>query len=68
MLGDRLAIEVKASKNLGERHFAGLRQIQNKKTRKIMVAHESRYRKTSDGIEVFPYVEFFKRLWGRDFF
>ncbi len=64
VIGDEVAIEVKASKNLAGTDFRGLRAIGEEHAfgRRIMVCREP-VRRTVEGIEVIPVREFLTDLW-----
>ena len=66
-----VAIEAKASGRITRDHLKGLRQVQVDHPdvgRRIVVCLENKPRVTPDGIEVLPFAEFSKRLWGGDIF
>ena len=67
VVGDmRLAVEAKASANIGSRHLKGLRSVIRDHPgieRRVIVCLEPRARRTSDGIDVLPAEEFVRRLW-----
>ena len=69
ILGDEVAIEVKSTALVNERHFDGLRALEQVSTmkRKIIVSGDETYRKIGD-IEVMPYLLFIQRLWQGDIF
>ena len=64
ILDDSIAIEVKASKNITEKHYKGLRAIGEEKfiKRRIVVCREDRPRLV-DGIHVMPWRMFLEELW-----
>ena len=65
IVGERLAIEVKANDQISDKHLKGLRALGEEKivSRRIVVSRDSAYRKTNDGIEIFPWREFISALW-----
>ncbi len=65
VIGDRVAIEVKAAERITERAMKGLRALSEEVPleRKIVVSHEPHPWRTDDGIEVLPVEEFLRRLW-----
>ena len=65
ILGDELAIEVKASRMVPERELKGLRDLAEEHPWKarILVCREPRARMSDDGILILPVEEFFERLW-----
>lgn len=64
------AIEAKSSKEINERHLKGLREAakDHKTKRRIIVCMENKQRKTEDGIEIMPALEFTSRLWAGEIF
>lgn len=65
IVGNDLAIEVKASRRIVDRDLKGLRDIndENKWKARILVCQEDTARLTEDGILILPVLEFFERLW-----
>ena len=67
VVGDmQLAVEAKASRNIGSRHLRGLRSISRDHpgiSRRVIVCLEPRVRRTSDGIDILPAEDFARRLW-----
>ncbi|MGE0144936.1 MAG: ATP-binding protein [Planctomycetota bacterium] len=65
IVGDAIAIEVKATDNVTDRHTKGLRALREEglQRRYLVVSQESRPR-VVDGIEVLPWREFAEQLWG----
>jgi predicted AAA+ superfamily ATPase len=60
------AIEVKATTHAHADHLKGLRELRvdhPKIDRRILVSLDPRPRRTDDGIEILPAVEFLSRLW-----
>lgn len=68
VVGDDVAIEVKASGNVSERDTKGLAALSEEVTcrRKIIVCLESARRRFSDGTEVLPLADFLEELWQGD--
>lgn len=66
IIGNDIAIEVKASSLLNDRDMRGMRALSEdiKLKRKIIVSTERLPRKTSDNIEIFPIDYFLRELWG----
>lgn len=64
VLGDEVAIEVKASDNVTARHVAGLGALREEALlrRHVVVCQEAR-RRVVDGVEVLPWREFMDELW-----
>lgn len=65
VIGDIVAIEVKATERLAPRDFKGLRALSEDISfrRRIVVCHERNAWKSDDGIEVLPVEIFFEQLW-----
>lgn len=65
VIGDDLAIEVKATRNPTYRNMDGLRKIGEEASFKcrILVCRESMPRMTDEGILILPWQEFLHRLW-----
>lgn len=66
VIGDDIAIEVKATKNPTARNLGGLRKIGEERDfkQRILVCRENMPRKTDEGILILPWQEFLHRLWG----
>ena len=62
---EELAIEVKSTQNVTEKHLRGLRALREEGIfkRYIVVSQEERPR-LEDGIEILPWKYFFAQLWG----
>jgi predicted AAA+ superfamily ATPase len=60
-----VALEVKASEDLANRHLGGLRAFGQEypHARRIVVAREARKRITADRIEIYPWQQFLEELW-----
>lgn len=65
IIGDRLALEVKASQSINDKDLRGLRAIASEGTfeGRILICREPHPRKTDDGIYILPLPEFVQRLW-----
>ena len=67
VVGDmRLAIEAKATARITSSHLKGLRTLAEEHpdtSRRIVVCLEPRPRRTSDGIDILPTIDFAQRLW-----
>ena len=67
VVGDmKLAVEAKASSNIGSRHLRGLRSVIRDHPsirRRIIVCLETRARRTRDGIDILPAQDFVRQLW-----
>ena len=64
----RLAVEVKATKQVHADHLKGLRALaaDHRARRRIVVSLDARPRRTDDGIDVLPVRTFLQRLWADD--
>lgn len=64
VVGDQVAVEVKATTNVTERHVAGLAALREEGLLKryVVVCQETR-RRTADGIEILPWRAFADELW-----
>ena len=65
IIGDRLAIEVKGSDNVSNKHLKGLRALKEEGLIKdyCVVSLDSSKRITEDGIIIWPFLEFLDWLW-----
>ena len=67
VVGDmQLAVEAKASMNIGARHLRGLRSVIRDHpsiARRVVVCLEARARRTHDGIDILPADDFVGQLW-----
>ncbi len=68
LVGDKLAIEIKATSLAQEKHFKGLRALKEEKIFKkyIIVSLDSKPRTTDDGIEILPWKTYAQKLWAGD--
>ncbi len=64
LLNQEIAIEVKSSRSISERHAKGLEALNDllPLKRRIIVCHESR-RRTVRGVEILPWRAFLEELW-----
>ncbi len=65
IVGDELAIEVKAAARINDRDLKGLRDLAHEATFKnrLLVCQEPEARMTEDGILILPVKQFLARLW-----
>lgn len=65
VIGDDIAIEVKATRNPTSRNLEGLRKIGEERSfrQRILVCREDMPRMTDEGILILPWREFLHRLW-----
>jgi predicted AAA+ superfamily ATPase len=66
VVGDALAIEIKASSLVSDKHLKGLRALKEELNleRAIVVSRDPISRRTQDGIEILPWAVFLEELWG----
>jgi len=66
LIGNLLAIEVKATERVDDRALKGLRALSEevRLRNQIVVSQERQPRRTEEGVEVLPVEEFLRRLWG----
>lgn len=65
LLGDEIAVEIKATQQISDKHLKGLRALKEEKLQRrfIAVSLDPSERRTSDGIEIMPWQLFLDRLW-----
>ena len=65
VLGDQLALEIKAVNQVNESHLKGFRALREEKLiqKYWVVSMDSQRRRTEDGIEIIPWREFLHALW-----
>jgi len=66
-----VAIEVKATQKITQKHLKGLRELQKdhpEVKRRLIICCEKKLRLTDDGIEIIPAEKFTKLLWQGDIF
>jgi len=65
VLGTDVAIEIKSSSLVQDKHLKGLRALKEERLhqRFIVVSHDSQMRTTDDGIEIMPWETFLEKLW-----
>jgi predicted AAA+ superfamily ATPase len=70
IVGDDIAIEIKASTLVQDRHLRGIRCLKEENIfkRYIVVSNDTTIRKTQDGVEILPWEEFLKDLWNEKIF
>ncbi len=66
IIGEKLALEVKSTDLIGEKHLKGLRALKEEGliSHYGVVSLDLNKRVTKDNIEIWPYQEFLKLLWG----
>ncbi|MBF0491961.1 MAG: ATP-binding protein [Deltaproteobacteria bacterium] len=70
IVGNELALEIKSSDQIQDKHLKGLRALKEEGLLKkyAIVSLDSEPRKTSDGISIYPWEHFLKSLWKGDIF
>lgn len=65
IIGDEVAIEVKSSKAVSDKHLENLRELKEEGifSSYIAVSKEESPRRLEDGIPILPWKDFLKRLW-----
>ena len=65
IIGDEVAIEVKSSKAVSDKHLENLRELKEEGifSSYIFVSREESPRRLEDGILILPWKDFLKRLW-----
>ena len=68
IIGDKIAIEVKSTKSVTDRHLANLRELKEEGifSKYIVVSREESSRMLDDGILILPWKDFLGRLWNGD--
>ncbi|MCF0237496.1 MAG: ATP-binding protein [Sphaerochaetaceae bacterium] len=69
LIGDDIAIEVKATKKVLPKHLKGLKALSEEKffKHRIVVCREEIPRMTEDGIRIMPWKYFLEKLWTNSF-
>jgi len=70
VIGDKIAVEVKAKPRVGEHDLRGIRALKEEEIfkRYLVVTNESASRTTEDGIELMPLDAFLRLLWAGGIF
>lgn len=65
LIGDHIALEIKATNLVSDKHLRGLRALKQEGLQKryVVVSTDSARRRTEDGIEIYPWQEFLEELW-----
>ena len=68
IIGDDIAIEVKSSKNVQDKHLINLRELKEEAifSKYIVVSREESPRMLEDGILILPWKVFLEKLWSGD--
>ena len=69
IMGQKLAIEVKATSLVNDKHLKGLRALKEEGLIKsyLVISLDDNYRETNDGIQIWPYRQFLQKLWNNEF-
>ena len=63
-LDEELAIEVKSSRNIGDKHLKGLKALREENIfKRYIVVCQEEHPRLVDGIEILPWKFFFHQLW-----
>lgn len=69
LLRQELAIEVKASKNLSEKHTRGLKALMEEEIfSQFVIVCQEEYPRIIDGIKILPWKFFFEQLWNGELY
>ena len=65
VVGNALALEIKASQQMNDRHLKGLRALKEEGLIRhyAAVSLDTEKRQTTDGITIYPWRDFLTRLW-----
>lgn len=65
LIDDALAIEIKATKSVQDKHMKGLRMLMEEKIflKYIIISNDETKRQTKDGITIYPWKLFLSDLW-----
>jgi predicted AAA+ superfamily ATPase len=65
LIGQKLAVEIKAVPQVGDKHLKGLRALKEEGLIKhyALVSLDEEFRQTRDGILIFPWKLFLNQLW-----
>ncbi|MBP7866260.1 MAG: DUF4143 domain-containing protein [Acidobacteria bacterium] len=65
VVGERFAVEVKGADQVGDRHLKGLRAFREEGLVPVLgvVSLDPEYRRTADGLHIWPWEIFLSRLW-----
>jgi len=67
IIGDQVAIEVKAAKKISSKHLKGLRYLmEEKKLEKYYMVSQDPIALKEEGIYILPWEDFLKRLWNEE--
>lgn len=69
VVGERIAIEVKSTELVGDRHLEGLQMLNSelRMEKNYLISRDPEYRKVGC-IEIFPYQSFVHKLWNNELF
>ncbi len=65
IIGDEIALEIKATSLVSDKHLRGLRALKEEGLQKryLVISTDQARRITNDGIEIYPWQEFLEELW-----
>ena len=65
IIENEMAIEIKSTNQVNEKHFKGIRKLkeENQHKRFLVISNDPRKRKTQDNIEIYPWSAFLDELW-----
>ena len=67
VVGEELAVEVKAARQVQEKHLKGLRALREERiVKNFCVVSLDEKTRTVDGVTIYPWRVFLERLWGGD--
>ncbi len=68
IVGNELAIEIKSSRDIQDKHLKGLRALKEEKLIKkyFLISQVPQKRITKDKIEIWPWTDFLNQLWNGD--
>jgi predicted AAA+ superfamily ATPase len=65
IVGQYMAVEIKATESVHDKHLKGLRALKEEQllARHVVVSQDPMRRKTEDGIEIWPWQDFITAVW-----
>jgi predicted AAA+ superfamily ATPase len=67
IVGDHLALEIKSTDRVHDRHLKGLRAFKEEhQVQGIVILRDPKEKKTKDNILILPWEKFLKRLWSHE--
>lgn len=66
VISDQMAIEIKATANVSDRHLKGLKALREEgMVKEYLVVSNDATERTVDGIRIMPYEKFLRMLWAK---